>query len=99
MAVFAATPVPAGELCVSATLAAAGASAEIVLGTNRLFKINATGDINIRFGNAGMVAAAATDYRVPGNTEQIWDTGDAFGSVRLFSTPGATYFIQKLSRS
>ena len=99
MAVLAATLVPAGELCVSATLGAATSSAEIVLGTNRIFVINATADVNIRFGNAGMVAAAATDYRIPSGQQITFDTGDAFGSIRIFSTPGATYFIQKLSRS
>lgn len=99
MAVFASVFVPSGEPAVTATLAGAS-SAEIVLGTNRIFKISATGASNvlaIKFGNAGMGAAAATDYVLPPNTESFFDTGDAYSSIRIFGT--GTYSIQKLSRS
>lgn len=95
MAVMSAILVFSGEPCVNA--APAGAStAEIVLGTNCIFAINATADINIKFGNSGMGAAAATDYRIPANQQTTLDTGSAFDRIRVFGT--ASVSIQKLSR-
>jgi hypothetical protein len=83
---------------VSATLATVTSSAEIVLGRYQLFAINASGDLNIRFGNSGMPAAAATDYRIPANTVVIYQIPQTYDRFRVFNSTGSnvTYWIQPL---
>jgi len=98
MAVVSAILVFSGEPCQNATIGAAASTGEIVLGKNAIFAINATADINIKFGNAGMAAAAATDYRIPANQQTTLDTSDTFDRIRVFSTPGGNLSVQKLSR-
>lgn len=84
----------------TAALATVTSSAEIVLGNNTIFAINATGDITIKFGVAGMTAAAATDFRVPANTMQVFDTGNLYSSVRVFNLAATAtdIYIQPLSK-
>lgn len=65
------------------------------------FAINADQDITIKFGTAGMAAAAATDFRIPANQTYVYDLGRNFDRVRVFnlsSTTAANIFIQPLSR-
>lgn len=101
MATFLSYNVPSGELATTATLAGASSS-EIVLGVNCLFAFSVTSatagaSLNIRFGQPGMPAAAATDFQVPAGQVVLFDTGLAFTSVRVFGT--GTYSIQKLTRA
>ena len=85
----------------SATLATVTASAEIVMSESRLFAINATGDINIIFGNAGVKTPTASNFRVPANTTAVYDLGINSDRIRLFNAGGSTitYYIQFLNRA
>lgn len=105
MAIFTSIFVPAGGSTagsttadLSGTVLATSSSAEIVLYRYQLFVINANGDINIRFGNSGMPAAAATDYRIPVNGTAVYQLPQQYDRFRLYN-PGAssvTYWIQPL---
>jgi hypothetical protein len=102
MAVQSAILVPAGDAVqkVSA-LAATTSSAALVLGTNRIFAINADQDITIRFGNAGLAAADATFYRIPANQQTTLDLSDQFTQIRVFnlsSSTAANVWVLPLSR-
>jgi hypothetical protein len=99
MAVQTFVPTFSGDAVVTATLGAAASTAEIVLGIQQLFLISSAGDFHVKFGNAGMAAAAATDFLFPANTVQTLYTGDHTDRIRVFSTAGGTYWIQKLDRS
>lgn len=99
MAVQSSILVPAGDAVLTATLGATSSSAELTLGTNRIFSIVATADVNVKFGNTGMGAASANDYRIPANQQTTFDTSDQWSRIRVFSTAGGTYHIQFLSRS
>lgn len=102
MAVFSSILVPAGEAAVQVlALTATTSSAEIVLGTNRIFAINADQDITIKFGNTGMTVATGVEYRIPANQQTTFDTSDAYASIRVFNkgASAANIYIQKLSRS
>jgi hypothetical protein len=66
-----------------------------------LFALNATGDINIRCGNSGMPAAAATDFRIPAGTTVTYQVPSQWDRIRLFN-PNAgsvTYYIQPLRQT
>ena len=102
MAVFSSILVPAGEAAVQVlALAATTSSAEISLGTNRIFAINADQDITIKFGQAGLAAATGVEYRIPANQQTTFDTSDAYASIRVFNkgASAANIYVQKLSRS
>lgn len=89
-----------GELCNKTAALANGAStAEIILGPDCIFVINATKDMTIRFGTSGMPAAAATDYRVPANQQTTFYTS-VFDRIRVFNvdTAAGDVYVQKLSR-
>lgn len=101
MAVLSSILVPANETAIKvAAIATVTSSAEIVIGANRIFAINATGDITIKFGNAGLTAADATNYRIPANQQTTFDTGQAAPSIRVFNLAGTAtdVYIQLLSR-
>lgn len=90
-----------GEACVKiAALTNGSSTAEIILGTNAIFAVNSTKDVTIKFGNSGMAAAAATDYRIPANQQTTLDTGTAFSSIRIFNVDAAAgdVYVQKLSK-
>lgn len=91
--------VPGGSPAVTATLGATSSSAEIVLGKNCIFVIVCSAACQIKFGNTGMAAAAATDLLIPASVPMTFDTSDQFTSVRIFSTPGGNYSILKLAKS
>lgn len=105
MAIFTSIFVPVGGSTagsstadISASLAGTTSTAEITLGRYSLFVINANGDINIRFGNSGMPAAAATDFRIPGNGMAVYQLPAQYDRFRIFN-PSATainYWIQPL---
>jgi len=84
-----------------AALAAVTSSAEQSLGSNRIFAINATQDITIKFGVTGMGAATAADFRVPASQTQVYDTGFEFTHIRVFNlhaSSTADVYIQFLSK-
>jgi hypothetical protein len=86
---------------INATLATVTSSAEIVLGRYQLFAINANGDINIRFGGAGMPAAAATDFRIPNGVVATYQVPVQWDRMRIFNPTGGnvTYWIQPLRQT
>lgn len=94
MATLDAVFIPSNDVS-TATLGAASSSAEIVVGKNRILYITASADSNIKFGVSGMGAATAADIPIWGKTYSRFDTGE-YDRVRVFSTPGATYFIVPL---
>lgn len=105
MAVFTSILTPVGGSTAGSTTAdlngtitTVTSSAEIVLGRYQLFAINASGDINIRFGNSGMPAAAATDFRIPSGVIATYQIPQQYDRFRIFNPTGATitYWIQPL---
>jgi hypothetical protein len=86
---------------ISATLATVTASAEIVLGRYQIFAINANGDINIRFGNAGMPAATTADFRIPNGVVATYQVPLNWDRFRIFNPTGGnvTYWIQPLRQT
>ncbi len=108
MAIFTGIFVPVGGSTagsttadLSATLAATTSTAEIVLGRYQLFVINANADINIRCGNSGMPAAAATDYRIPANSTAVYQVPENWDRIRLYNAGSSslTYWIQPLRQT
>jgi hypothetical protein len=83
------------------TVTTASSSSEIVLNAYQLFAINANGDINIRFGNAGMPAAAATDFRIPNGVIATYQVPKQWDRMRIFNPGGSTitYWIQPLRQT
>lgn len=89
----------------------AGASgAEIVLGNRQIFSIVAIAaataaaplNINVKFGVAGLSAAANTDMGLPFGTVFQFDTGEEFSSIRVFcnsTTAGCDLYVCKLTRT
>jgi hypothetical protein len=105
MAIFNSIFVPVGGSTASAstadlngTITTVTSSGEIVLGRYQLFAINANGDVNIRFGNAGMPAAAATDFRIPNGIVVTYQIPAQYDRFRLYNAGGSTitYWIQPL---
>jgi hypothetical protein len=88
-----------GDAGVTATLGAAASTAEIVLGADQIFFITCAGDFHVKFGNSGMAAAAASDFQFPANSVQTLGTGDHTDRIRVFSTAGGVYWIQKIDRA
>ena len=86
---------------ISASIGGTSSSAEIVLGRYQHFAINANSDINIRFGNSGMPAAAATDFRIPAGVIAIYKIPMQYDRFRLFNAAAGsvTYWIQPLSQT
>lgn len=101
MATFSSIFIPRGNETSSASLAATTSTAEIVLAKDTIFAVNATADINIKFGVSGMSAAASTDFRIPAGTTATFDLGYAYDRIRLYNAGAASlnYFILPLSRS
>lgn len=86
-----------GSASPSKTNVSAASSAEVVLGNRCIFLIVCDAALNLKFGNAGMSAAAATDMLIPANFPMTFDTSDLWSSVRIFGTGNA--YILKLSKS
>jgi hypothetical protein len=108
MAIFTSIFVPVGGSTtgsstadVSGTLTATTSTGEIIVNRYSLFVINANGDINIRFGNSGMPAAAATDFRIPANTMAVYQVPAQWDRFRLYNAgaSGLTYWIQPLRQT
>lgn len=96
MATFSAIFTPDSTQDQSATVGAGVSSAAITLGKIRKFAINASGDMNIIFGQAAVGAATASNFRIPSGVIAVYDTGDENNTIRIFN-PGAgtlTYWIQ-----
>lgn len=83
------------------TVGNGAASGEIVLGKNRTFAINASGDVNIIFGNSGVKTPTAANFRIPSGVIATYDTGDSSDRIRLFNNGAGsiTYWIQFLTRT
>lgn len=83
---------------ISGTLTATTSTAEIILGRYTIFAINANADINIRCGNSGMPAAAATDFRIPAGVVATYSVPEQWDRIRLYNATagGLTYWIQPL---
>jgi hypothetical protein len=108
MAIFTGIFVPVGGSTatsatadLSSTITTSTSSAEIVLGRYSIFAINATGDINIRCGNSGMPAAAATDFRIPAGVVATYQVPQQWDRIRLYNAGGSTitYWIQPLRQT
>jgi hypothetical protein len=108
MAIFTSIFIPVGGSTASAatadltgTITTLTSTSEIVLGRYTLFALNANGDINIRCGNAGMPAAAATDFRLPNGTTVTYQVPAQWDRIRLFNNTGGsvTYWIQPLRQT
>lgn len=70
-------------------LAASTSSTEQAFAPNEMIAINATKDITIKFGAAGLGAADANDFRIPVNQTQVFDLGRQWTSIRVFNLDGA----------
>lgn len=108
MAIFTSIFVPVGGSTagsatadLSGSVTNATSSGEIVMGRYQLFAINASGDINIRFGNSGMPAAAATDFRIPNGAIAVYQCPAQWDRFRLFNNGASpiTYWIQPLRQT
>jgi hypothetical protein len=108
MAIFTGIFVPVGGSTagsttadLSGTITTVSSTSEIVLGRYTLFAINANGDINIRCGNAGMPAAAATDFRLPNGSTTVYQVPEQWDRIRLYnaSAGSVTYWIQPLRQT
>lgn len=86
-----------GSASPTKTNVAGASSAEVVLGNRCIFLIVCDAALNLKFGVAGMGAAAATDMLIPANFPMTFDTSDLWSSVRIFGTGNA--YILKLSKS
>jgi len=86
---------------ISGSVGAASASGEIVLGKYRLFAINASGDLNIIVGQAGVQAPTAANFRIPSGVVAVYDLGSHADRIRLFNNGAGsvTYWIQPLERT
>jgi hypothetical protein len=82
----------------SGTISGTSSTGEIVLNRYTIFAVNATGDINIRCGNSGMPAAAATDFRIPAGVVATYAVPEQWDRIRLYNAAGTsvTYWIQPL---
>jgi hypothetical protein len=106
MAIFTSIFVPVGGGSTttadsSATLATVTSSGEIVLNRYSIFAFNANGDTNIRFGNAGMPAAAATDFRIPSGVIAVYQVPQQWDRMRIFNPTGSNviYWIQPMRQT
>jgi hypothetical protein len=97
---------PTAATLFSASLATVTSTADIVVGPKVVIGINAGGTnganapLNVRFGNATRIqAAAASDWFIPGGTTQYFEMGAEFDRLRIFN-PGAgsvTYYVYVFS--
>lgn len=82
-------------------LASGASTVEQALGTNVIFAINADQDITIRFGLPGFATAAGTgDYRIPANSQNVYDVGNHYTSFKCYnlSATPTNIYIQFLSK-
>lgn len=90
---------PGATTLFTATIGAAGTQA-VTIGPRAIFKVVCAADANIRFGNATKVpTATAADYPLWAKVEQVWETGDEFDRVSLFSTAGGVFWLYVVSRN
>lgn len=80
-----------------AALAAATASAAQFIGARRIIDINADQDVMVVFGNSGVGAPTAANYRIPANQQTTFDMGPN-SYVRFFNNgaSAANIYIQAL---
>ena len=85
----------------SNTITGTTSTGEIVLGRYTIFALNANGDVNIRCGNSGMPAAAATDFRIPAGTTVTYQVPEQWDRIRLYNASASTitYWIQPLRQT
>lgn len=85
----------------SASISATTSTSEIILGRYQFFAINGNGDLNIRFGNSGMPAAAATDFRIPSGVIAVYQIPQQYDRFRLYNAAAGsvTYWIQPLRQN
>lgn len=101
MALMASILIPTDKPIVVASLGASTASSAQQPGS-RLFAINADQDITIGFGSATKApSAGASSYRIPANTEKIFDLGNGFDRFAVYNlaTSAANIYILPLSKS
>lgn len=97
--------IPINSTAQSSTINTVSSSAEILPSTagahNVIFSINGNQDLCIAFGNSGMAAATATNFRIPAGVVATFDLSDQYDRIRLYNPSGstATYWIMQLSRS
>lgn len=100
MAVQSAVFCLADEAAQVVTVGSLASSAQLFIGTNRRFIINATQDITIKMGDSGMAAANSTTcMRIPSDFTQVLDLGNMHAWIRVFNlgAVNATVYIQALS--
>lgn len=82
---FVSIPAQVPSTVISA-LAAGASTIEQALGSNVIFLVNADQDITVRFGYPGFGTSAGTsDYRIPANTPQRFDTGRNYTSLKFYN--------------
>ena len=96
-------PAPSGASStpdLNGTVNATSASAEIVIGPDTVFALNANGDVNIIIGLSGVKAPTAANFRIPSGVIATYDTCTS-DRIRIFNPGGGTitYWIQFLTRS
>ena len=87
------------EPATTASLGATTSTSEIVLGNDRKFAITATGAFNVKMGNSGMSAAAATDFEFPASAVFTIATNSSQDRIRIFNPGGSSinYWVQPLA--
>lgn len=103
MATYTSTFIPATSNPTKiAALGFGTSSAEIIFANNSIISIEATGNVQVKFGNTGMTAADNTAWFIPQGAVHQFDLGHEWTSVRIFN-PGASgtvdVYILMLSRA
>lgn len=102
MATFQAVFVPAAANPTKvAALGATTSTAELVFNNNAIIAVQATGNCQIRFGNAGMAAADNTAWFVASGSIQEFDLGNAYDRIRIFNPTAGNIdvYVMQLSRN
>ena len=101
MATFDAILSPAGgKVTKIAALAATTSSTEQAIGANQIFTVVATDDCHLKFGVAGMAAAANTDAYIAQKSKEMYDMGREFTHIRIYNPTVAAIdvYIQFFSK-
>ena len=91
MALQASVLAMAGDIAgTSGSQTTGGATATQNIGANRLIAVNATQDMQVRFGSASGVAAVAGDFRIPANSTFVFSTAADSAYMSLYNNSGST---------